>query len=262
MRVGRRLDLGDLGHQRLVEGDAAGSVEHDDVVAAELTGLDGAPRDLHGALAGDDRQRLDADLLAEDGELLHRGRAARIERGHQDLLLVPIGQAPGDLGGRGRLARTLQTHHQDRHRRHGVEGDALALAAERVDQHVVDDLDDLLAGRDRLQHLGADGALPHLVGEAADDLERDVGLEQRPAHLAQRGVDVVLGQRAPAGQAREDAGKSVAQRAEHAVLLCLASRSRHHLRYPPNGFAPEGADALSGVDLRAHGSSVSGPVGG
>jgi hypothetical protein len=91
---------------------------------------------------------------------------------------------------------------------------------------VVDDLDDLLAGRDRLQHLGADGPLAHLVGEGAHDLERDVGLEQRAAHLAQRGVDVLLGQRAPAGQTREDAGEPVAQRAEHADLLASGATDR------------------------------------
>ena len=73
-----------------------------------------AARDLHGRLAGDDRQRVDADLLAEHGELLHRGRAARVERGHQHAPLVAVGEAPGDLGGGRRLARALQADHQDR----------------------------------------------------------------------------------------------------------------------------------------------------
>ena len=79
------LDLGGLRHHRLVEGGAAGGVEHDDVVAAEPRRLDGAARDLHRRLAGDDRQGVDADLLAEHRELLHRRRAAGVERGHQRL---------------------------------------------------------------------------------------------------------------------------------------------------------------------------------
>ena len=55
----------------------------------------------------------------------------------------------------------------------------------------------------------ADGAGPHLVGEGAHDVERDVGLDQGAAHLAHRLVDVGLGQRAAPGQPVEDAGRGV-----------------------------------------------------
>ena len=44
VRVRRRLDLGHLGHQRLVDMGAAGGVEDDDVMAAELGRLHGAAR--------------------------------------------------------------------------------------------------------------------------------------------------------------------------------------------------------------------------
>ena len=53
--------------------------------------------------------------------------------------------------------------------------------------------------------VGPERTLLDGVGEALDDLEVDVGLEQREADLAHRGVDVVLGQRAAAadvGQGR------------------------------------------------------------
>ncbi len=60
-------------------------------------------------------------------------------------------------------------------------------------------------GVTELQHLGADGARAHLVGERAHHLERDVGLEQRAADLAQGRVDVLLGQRAAARELVEDA---------------------------------------------------------
>ena len=46
------------------------------------------------------------------------------------------------------------------------------------------DLHDLLAGREALQHLLAEGALAHLRHELLDDLEVDVGFEQREADLA------------------------------------------------------------------------------
>ena len=83
-----------------------------------------------------------------------------------------------------------------------------ALGAQHVDQLVMDDLDDHLAGLDRLQHRGADGLGAHLVGEGAHDVERHVGLEQRAAHLAQRRRDIRLRQRAAAGQAVQDGAKA------------------------------------------------------
>ena len=106
-------------------------------------------------------------------------------------MLLPLGQALGELAGGRRLARALQADHHD-----GRPGPAALrsigdlLGAERRDQLVMDDLDDHLAGLDRLHDLGADGLLAHPVGEGAHDFERDVGLEQRPAHLAQRRRDV------------------------------------------------------------------------
>ena len=90
-----------------------------------------------------------------------------------------------------------------------------AVLAQRLDQHVIDDLDDHLAGRDRLDDAGADRAVAHLVGEGAHHVERDVGLEQRAAHFAQRLVDVGLGERAAPRELVENAGELVGKALEH-----------------------------------------------
>ena len=140
--------------------------------------------------------------------------------------------------------------------------------AQRLDQLVVHDLDDQLAGRHRLDDLDADRAGLHLVGEGAHHVERDVGLEQRAAHLAQRRVDVGLGQRAAPRQAVENAAKPFRQ-TSRTSLLCLilgvakrrledgASR-RHETppapREPPNTYGARGRIALSGGGLRPHGT--------
>jgi hypothetical protein len=58
----------------------------------------------------------------------------------------------------------------------------------------VDDLDDLLAGREARRDLGAHRPLPHLGHEVAHDAEVDVRLEQREADLAHRLLDVLLAQ--------------------------------------------------------------------
>ena len=76
VRAGGVADLRHLRHQRLVDMGAAGGVEQHDVVALQARDALGAPGDRDRVLAGDDRQRVDADLAAEHGELLLRRRAA------------------------------------------------------------------------------------------------------------------------------------------------------------------------------------------
>ncbi len=102
MRIGGGFHVGRFRHHLFVERGAAGGVEQHDIVAAETASFQSALRNLRRILAGDDRQRVDADILAEDRQLLHRGRAARIERGHQNFFLVALVEAARDLrGGRG-----------------------------------------------------------------------------------------------------------------------------------------------------------------
>jgi hypothetical protein len=202
MRVGGGFDLGRLAHHVFVERGAAGGVEQHHVVAAELGRL--PARVLRSAPASG-RPRSGSVGMSrsrpQHGQLLHRRRAVDVERGHQHLALVALGHAAGELGGGRGFAGALQTDHHDRHRRHGIEVDGLAVGTERGDQFVMDDLDHHLAGRDRLDDGGADRLLADAIGEISDNLERDVGFQQRAAHLAHRGIDVALGQRAAARQA-------------------------------------------------------------
>jgi hypothetical protein len=65
VRIGLFPDVGHFDHQRLVNMRAAGGIENDNVMAAELGSLHGARGDLDRCLAGDDRQRVDAGLHAE-----------------------------------------------------------------------------------------------------------------------------------------------------------------------------------------------------
>jgi hypothetical protein len=72
----------------------------------------------------------------------------------------------------------------------------VAAAAEQLDQLGVHDLHDLLGRRQRRQHVLPDRLFLDAIDEGADDLEVDVGLQERHAHLAERLLDVVLGQAA------------------------------------------------------------------
>src|SRR6185312_6126756 len=90
--------------------------------------------------------------------------------------------------------------------------------AEHLDQSVMDDLDYLLARRDRAQHLLADRLLGRAVDELAHDRQGDIGLEQGDADFAHRAAHVGLIERAAAAQAVEDAAQTIAQALEHALL--------------------------------------------
>ena len=230
MRIGRGFDLGGFRHHLFVERGAAGGIEQHHVVAAEFGGFQRALGDLRRLLAGDDRQGLDIEVAAEHRELLHRRRAIDVERGHQHLALVALGQAAGEFCGGGGFAGALQADHHDRDRRHRVEVDGLAVGAERGDQLVMDDLHHHLAGGHRLDHGGADRLLADLFGKAPDHVERDVGLQQRAAHLAHRRIDVGLRQRPAPRQPIENATKLFRQIVEHVRRPLVLTREEQVVR--------------------------------
>ena len=215
MRLGDTRDLRRLGHQRFVDMGAAGGVEHQHVIAAELGCLDRALGDACRVLAFDDGKRGDAGLLAQHPKLLLRRRPPRIERGHQHFLLLAVLQAARDLcRGRG-LAGALQADQHHHHGRCRDKVDRLGFGAERAHELVMHDLDDHLARSDGAHHLLAHGLRPHRVGEVAHHVERNVGLEQRAANLAHRFIDVGLVKRAFAGELVEDGAKAIRQGLEH-----------------------------------------------
>ena len=191
---------------------AAGGVD-DEHVAPESPGL-GQP------LARDvDRARRLAehghvDLLAEHPQLLDCGGPLQVGADEQRmpaLLLEPAGQ----LGRRGRLARPLQAGHQHDGRVLRRVGDLEVLAAEGVDQLVVDDLDDLLGRAQALGQVEPDGLLLDASDNPLDHAEVDVGLEEGEADLAQDLVDLLLAQPPPAAQALEDPLEPIGECVEH-----------------------------------------------
>ena len=200
------LDVGQLGHQRLVDVQAAARVDDQHVLAVAL-GLVERPagdldRVLVGALLVDGRAGLGADL----DELLDGGRAVDVAGRDGDGGAVLLAcSSLRQLGGGGRLAGALQARHQDHRRRARREAQAGGGAAHQRGQLLVDDLDDLLAGVELALDLDPERALLDRARELLDDLEVDVGLEQREADLAHRPRDVLLGQGAALAHAGERA---------------------------------------------------------
>jgi hypothetical protein len=196
VRLGDLADLGQLVHQLLIDVQAAGRVD-DQHVAVVLDRLLARPfGDLDRVgLAGlrvDVRLGLRAELL----ELLDRRRALQVGGREGDVLVLLLQQL-GELRARGRLARSLQSAHQDHGGTAGREDEVTTRAAHQRGELVVDRLDHGLARVEGLRDLLAGEALPQRGGELLDDLEVDVGLEQGEANLAEGLVHVVLGELAP-----------------------------------------------------------------
>ena len=175
--------------------------------------LDGTLGDIDRvlAVAAEDRN---ADLSTERGQLIGSGGAVDVARGEQrraTLLLEQIGQ----LNGRRSLTGTLQAHEHD-DIGNAVAKDELALGgAEHLGELVEHDLDDVLCRRQRLHDLGGHATLLGLGDELLDDLEVDVGLEQRHANVAHGRSNIGLGQLTLATQAVKCVVEAIAQRIKH-----------------------------------------------
>ena len=83
-----------------------------------------------------------------------------------------------------------------------------ASAAHDRYQLLMDDADEGLTRRQTAHHLGANRTGFDRLDEGLDHRQRDVGFEQREAHLGQRLGDVVFGQSAATTQSLRGAGES------------------------------------------------------
>ena len=141
-RVAATLDLLQLVHQRLVDGEPAGGVE-DDRVAARFGG------DPLGLLADERRaaSRLGEDrhvqLLAQDAELVDGSGAVHV-RGNQQGPAAALFQQARQLADGGGLAAPLQAHHHDAGGTLLGEADARVDRPHQLDQLVVAELDEVV----------------------------------------------------------------------------------------------------------------------
>ncbi len=119
-----------------------------------------------------------------------------------------------ELAGERRLARTLQAREHDDRGRVLRELQAALLPTQDRDELLVDDLDDLLSGVQRLVDLVAERSLAHLRGELLDDGQRDVGVEECATDLADCSVDVRRRELALGAEVAEGLGETIGERAE------------------------------------------------
>ena len=78
-----------------------------------------------------------------------------------------------------------------------------------------DELDQMLLGRERAEHFLAERLGLDVLDKIANDLDIDVGFEQREPDFAQRLFDIALGDAPGALEFSEDPFEAVAERIKH-----------------------------------------------
>ena len=130
-------------------------------------------------------------------------------------MLALLRQPASQLAAGRRLARSLQTEHQD-DPRPGLRRRQSTLGIAEEGEHLVaHDRDHLLRRRQALENVLVNGLVADPIDERLDDLEIDVRFEQRHADLAQRSLDGLLRQAGLTPQGAEDSLEPVTKRFEH-----------------------------------------------
>jgi hypothetical protein len=194
VRLRPLADLRELLHQLLVDVEAAGGVDDQDVATVGARLVERPLGDVDRVAAGALLVHGRAGLLADLHELIDRRGPVDVAGRDGDVELVLLAQVPGELAGGGGLARALEAGHQDHRRLLAREDEVAPRSAHQLRELVVDELHHLLAGVERVEDVGPERALLDGCRELLDDLEVDVGLEQREPDLAHGLVDVVLGE--------------------------------------------------------------------
>ncbi len=190
MRRHRSADVGELLHQLLVDVEPSRGVEEADVISLILRRRQRGAADRNRILIARRRVHRAAHLLSEQPKLLDRRRPLHVG-GHEVGITVFFElQVTGELADRGGLSRALQADEHDWHRRSGGKVEAAPRLPHQRHQLLVNDLDDLLGRCERLEDFLAERLAADRLRELLDDLEVDVGLEEREPHFAQRLLDV------------------------------------------------------------------------
>ena len=201
MRLYRSLDVAQFLHERFINLQAACRIDDDDIICMRCRVCDRSTRNGNSILLPL-REHRHIDLSANNLKLLDRSGPIDIIS-HKERALALFLQHESKLAGRGRLSRSLKTRKHDDGRRIRTDVETALRPTHQRGEFLIDDLDNGLCRRERIEHLLPDGSLLDALHKVLDDLEIDVCFQQRHAHLAHRLVHVVLGQLAVPAQLLE-----------------------------------------------------------
>ena len=189
-------------HQGLIHMEPAGGVQEDHITAVVPGMADCILCNLHRVTLTLLEYR-QVQLATHHLQLLDGGGTVHVAGGQQGPLAKLAAHQPRQLGGGGGLAGALQAHHHHNGGTAVGHGEPGGAAAHELCQLFVDDLDDLLGGREAVQHVGPHSPLCHGSHEVLDHLIAYVGLQQGQTDFPHGLPDVVLCQAALAPQLLE-----------------------------------------------------------
>ena len=165
------------------------------------------------------------DVFRYNRELVAGGRTVDVDR-DQKRAVILFGEVLGELAGAGGLTRALEADDHDDGGRLVGKTKPGGVGAEDLHQLVADDLDDLLRGRQGLEHFLAHGFLADPLDELLDYLEVDVGFEQSDTDLPQSNIHVLCREFAFSAQVLENALELIRKVVKHLSSLKVGSDSR------------------------------------
>ena len=261
------MELGDLGHHRLIDGQAARGVDQQHIVIVASGPVGCCLRDGHWGLAWVAGEEVGPCLRCDGSQLLDGRWPVDVAGDGEHLLFVPRGQPSRELAHTGGLARTLQAGHEhnggwllSQVQARGASRAGL-LAGHELDQLPMNHTHQRLPGGQAVEHLLAEGLLANRLNKPFDNWQRNVGLEQRETHFTQHLGGVRLGEAGLSFDGLECAGESVGKAFQHAGSCgpalhsgpCLPHCTELRLGSRPRATAPFSWLACSG--RRRHGAS-------
>ncbi len=186
------MDLFDFVHHRFVNVQTTGGIHQQHVVEFELRFFQRGVDDINRFLADIRREEIHANLLSQRFELFDRRRAIDVGRDDQHFLLVLLAQEFTQLTDAGGFTRPLQTRHQYYGWRLRSQIQGLVFFAHRRNQFATDNLDELLPWGQALVNFMTNRFLFYAIDELTHYRQRNVSLQQRHAHFAQRLFNVVF----------------------------------------------------------------------
>ena len=162
-------------------------------------------------------KEIHADFCRQRFQLLDCRGPVDVGTDHVTFLLSRSFSSLASLATRGGFTRALQARHQDHGGRLCREVEPLVGRAHNALQLSCTMLRKAWPGLRLFITSWPRARSLHLVDEILDHRQRDIGLQQRHAHFAQRLLDVLLAQARLAGNPAQGLGKSFTQGVKHAA---------------------------------------------
>ena len=180
----RIAEVLNLLHQLLVHSLPTSGIDDEHIESLSLGMLYGITGNAHrvgGTLLEMDRH---PNLFAQDTQLFHGSRAEGVAGSQQRIAVLLLAQELSQLAAHGRLARTIQTSHQDNGRM-ALQVHAHRLAAHQFRQLIVHNLHHQLLRLDGSQHILSQGFLLDRISKVLSNFVVDIGIEQGTTHILQ-----------------------------------------------------------------------------